>query len=234
MSERYAAAVPDGALGWCPVLTQSITACFKTLTEDLTGELRGTNSSVKCIEDKLDRLSQQLLAEVESANAIAKEALTIANEAKQEILSINNKCDHLVKENFILKMKNNVLEQNYARLLKQRNSLGSYRKRDNLLIHGVKDEGKDDDESCIALVRSIFIEQLGLSEADATNMVFVRCHRMGRKSPYGNALLLYGFSIMWIDSVYGTNGFTSKVQHILYTRTLLMRWSAAGNSCIQY
>ena len=87
MSERYAVAVPDGAPGWCPVLTQSITACFKTLTEDLTGELRGTNSSVKSIEDKFDRLSQQLLAEVESANAIAKEALTIILQMKQ-----NRKC----------------------------------------------------------------------------------------------------------------------------------------------
>ena len=193
MSERYAVAVPDGAPGWCPVLTQSITACFKTLTEDLTGELRGTNSSVKSIEDKFDRLSQQLLAEVESANAIAKEALTIANEAKQEVLSMNNKCDNLVKENFTLKMKNNGLEQDYARLQKQQNSLESYSKRDNLLIHGVKDEGNDDDESCIALVRSIFIEQLGLSEADATNMVFVRCHRMGRKSPYGKRPIIVRF-----------------------------------------
>ena len=38
MSERYAVAVPDGAPGWCRVFTQSITACFKTLTEDLNSK----------------------------------------------------------------------------------------------------------------------------------------------------------------------------------------------------
>ena len=59
MPERYAVAVPDGAPRRCPVLIQSIIACYKTLTEDLTGELRGTHSSVKSIEDKLDRLSLQ-------------------------------------------------------------------------------------------------------------------------------------------------------------------------------
>ena len=91
MSERYTVTQPDRAPRRCPVLTQSITTCFKNFTEDLTGELRDTNSGVKSIEDKFDRLSQQLLAEVESANAIAKEALVIAKEAKQEVLSVNIK-----------------------------------------------------------------------------------------------------------------------------------------------
>ena len=70
----------------CPVLTQSITACIKELTNELRDALRETNSGVQNIDAKFDRLSQRILAEVESATTIAKEALTIANEAKQEVL----------------------------------------------------------------------------------------------------------------------------------------------------
>ena len=133
-------------------------------------------------------------------------------------------------------MNNNGLEQDYERLQKQQNSLESYSKRDNLLIHSVKDEENDDDESCFALVRSIFIEQLGLSEADATNMVFVRGHRIGKKSPYGKRPIIVRFQYyadrqcIWNKRFY----LKGNVQHILCMRTLLMRWSTTGNSCIQY
>ena len=59
------------------LLRQSNTACFKTLTEEpITRELGGTNSSVKSIGDKFDRLSQQLhvLAKLVSADVTAKKA----------------------------------------------------------------------------------------------------------------------------------------------------------------
>ena len=139
MSKVYTAVPPEGAPRWCPVLTQSITACMKELTNELRDTLRETNSGVQNIDAKFDRLSQRILAEVESATTIAKESLTIANEAKQEVLSINRKCTDLEKEN-------NGLEQDYVRLQKQQNSQESHSKRDNLLIHGINEEEHDDDD----------------------------------------------------------------------------------------
>ena len=94
---------------------------MKELTNELRDALRETNSGVQNIDAKFDRLSQRILAEVESATTIEKEALTIANEAKQEVLSINRKCTDLEKENFMLKVRNNGLEQDYVRLQKQQN-----------------------------------------------------------------------------------------------------------------
>ena len=127
MSKVYTVVPPEGALRWCLMLTQSITACMKELTNELRDALRETNFGVQNIDAKFDRLSQRILAEVESATTIAKEA-------KQEVLSINRKCTDLGKENFMLKVKNNGLEQHYVRLQKQQNSQESYSKRDNLLI----------------------------------------------------------------------------------------------------
>ena len=193
MSKVYTVVPPEGAPRWCPVLTQSITACMKELTNELRDALRETNSGVQNIDAKFDRLSQRILAEVESATTIAKEALTIANEAKQEVLSINRKCTDLEKENFMLKVKNNGLEQDYVRLQKQQNSQESYSKRDNLLIHGINEEEHDDDASCTTLVRNFFVQHLGMSEDDAGKVVFIRCHRIGRRSPHGKRPIIVRF-----------------------------------------
>ena len=126
-------------------MTQSITACFKDLTYELRDALRETNSGVQNVNAKFDRLSQQLLAKVKSATTIANKALSIANEAKQDVLSINRKCTKLEKENFMLQVKNNGLKQDYVRLHKKINSQESYSKRDNLLIHDIHEEEHDDD-----------------------------------------------------------------------------------------
>ena len=126
-------------------MTQSITAGFKDLTNELRDALRETNSGVQNVNAKFDRLSQQLLAKVKSATTIANKALSIANEAKQDVLSINRKCAKLEKENFMLQVKNNGLEQDYVRLQKKINSQESYSKRDNLLIRDIHEEEHDDD-----------------------------------------------------------------------------------------
>ena len=85
MSAKYTIQAPSGSPNWCKVLTQSITSCLKDLTE----ELRDNTGSVQKIEQTFNKLSQQILADVEKANSMAKEALDIAKEVKQDMSVLN-------------------------------------------------------------------------------------------------------------------------------------------------
>ena len=70
-----------------------------------------------------------------------------------DVFSINRKCTYeLEKENFMFKVKNNGLEQDYVGLQKQQNSQESSSKPDNLLIHNLHEEEHDDDASCITSI----------------------------------------------------------------------------------
>ena len=161
------------------MLTQSITSCLKDLTE----ELRDNTGSVQKIDQKFDKLSQQLLADVEKANSMAKEALDIAKEVKQDMSVLNKKCQKIEHDNYLLKIQCNGLQHENSRLQRQQDSQESYSKRDNLLIHGIVDDGSDDGDTCRRLSRDFFVQNLKVSRNDADLMMFVRCHRLGKKSP---------------------------------------------------
>ena len=107
------------------------------------------------------------LADVEKANIMAKEALEIAKDVKQDMNELNKKCQKIEHDNYLLKLKNKE----------------SYSKRDNLLIHGIVDDGSDDDNTCSRLTRDFFVQNLNISKHDADKIIFVRCLRVGKKSP---------------------------------------------------
>ena len=179
MSAKYSVQPPNGSPGWCKVLTQSITLCLK----DLFDELRENSGSVQKIDKKVDKLSEQILADVEKANIMAKEALEIAKDVKQDMNELNKKCQKIEHDNYLLKLQCNGLQHENSRLQKQQDSQESYSKRDNLLIHGIVDDGSDDDNTCSRLTRDFFVQNLNISKHDADKIVFVRCHRVGKKSP---------------------------------------------------
>ena len=179
MSAKYTIQAPSGSPNWCKVLTQSITSCLKELTE----ELRDNTGSVQKIDQKFDKLSQQILADVEKANSMAKDALDIAKEVKQDMSVLNKKCQKIEHDNYLLKIQCNGLQHENSRLQRQQDSQESYSKRDNLLIHGIVDDGSDDDDTCRRLSRDFFVQNLKVSRNDADRMMFVRCHRLGKKSP---------------------------------------------------
>ena len=101
-------------------------------------------------------MSQRILDEVNSATVIAKEALDIAQEAKQDVLNLNNKFSKIEQEHEILKIRYNGLGHENVRLQTQQDAQESYSRRDNLLIRGITDDGQDDDKSCMRLVRDFF------------------------------------------------------------------------------
>ena len=142
MSNVYTVQAPQGSPQWCKVLTQSISTCLK----ELTAEQRDIKSSVLNIEAKFDHLSQRILDEVKSATVIAKEALDIAQEAKQDVLNLNNKFSKIEQEHEILKIRYNGLRHENVRLQTQQDAQESYSRRDNLLIRDITDDGQDDDK----------------------------------------------------------------------------------------
>ena len=190
MSNVYTVQAPQGSPQWCKVLTQSISTCLKELTAELTAEQRDIKSSVLNIEAKFDHLSQRILDEVNSATVIAKEALDIAQEAKQDVLNLNNKFSKIEQEHEILKIRYNGLRHENVRLQTQQDAQESYSRRDNLLIRGITDDGQDDDKSCMRLVRDFFVQKLKLSNDKAESIVFVRCHRIGKKSQYKRQMIV--------------------------------------------
>ena len=167
---NYSVQPPNGSPGWCKVLTQSITLCLK----DLFDELRENSGIVQKIDQKVDKLSEQILADVEKANTMAKEALEIAKDVKQDMNELNKKCQKIKHYNYLLQC--NGLQHENSRLQKQQDSQESYSKRDNLLIHGIVDDGSDDDNYCSRLTRDFFVQNLNISKNDADKIVFVRCH----------------------------------------------------------
>ena len=188
------------------MLTQSITSCLKDLTE----ELRDNTGSVQKIDQKFDKLSQQILADVEKANSMAKEALDIAKEVKQDMSVLNKKCQKIEHDNYLLKIQCNGLQHENSRLQRQQDSQESYSKRDNLLIHGIVDDGSDDDDTCRRLSRDFFVQNLKVSRNDADRMMFVRCHRLGKKSPNVKRPIIVRFQYFSDKQVIWNNRFHLK------------------------
>ena len=168
---------PSGAARWGILLAESISKQFELLRNDL----RETKSSIQNIDAKFDALSERILDDVKEAKTLAKEAHDIALAAKAANEKLEEKVVRLEQSLFEVKNKNNGLAQENTRLHKRCDDQESYSRRENLVIRGVAEAENEDDAACKQIARDFFVQNLGLSNADAGSIILERCHRLGKQ-----------------------------------------------------
>ena len=60
----------------------------------------------------------------------------------------------------------------------QTNSMETYSRRDNLLFHGIRQPINESNFSCAKSVRKFLVNQLQMTEEEASSVQFVRCHKL--------------------------------------------------------
>ena len=193
MSDRYTVKAPKGAAIWATALSESITKCFNSLSEEIKEEMKETNSRIQHIDSKFDRLSETILAEVKQANDTAKEAMNIAVAAQASCAAMEAKVSSLEKSVFKLTVQNRGLKEDNSYLHRRSDNQDSYSRRENLVIRGVGEEEADGSDSCKRLAKNFFVTQLHISEADVNAINIVRCHRLGKRFQHGNRPIIVRF-----------------------------------------
>ena len=143
MSDRYTVKAPKGAAIWATALSESITKCFNSLSE----EIKETNNRIQHIDSKFDRLRETILAEVKQANDTAKEAMNIAVAAQASCAAMEAKVSSLEKSVFKLTVQNGGLKEDNSYLHRRSDNQDSYSRRENLVIKGVNPGGDRGDIS---------------------------------------------------------------------------------------
>ena len=66
-------------------------------------------------------------------------------------------------------------------------------RRGNLLIRGITDDDRDDDKSCMRLVKDCLRQKLKLVNDKSESVLLVRCHRIGKTSQYMKRQMIVRF-----------------------------------------
>ena len=93
------------------------------------------------------------------------------NLLKQEYSSQQMKIESVKSDNIELKSKCDAIRS-------QTNSMETYSRRDNLLFHGIRQPINESNFSCAKSVRKLLVDQLQMTEEEASSVQFVRCHRL--------------------------------------------------------
>ena len=120
-------------------------------------------------------LKAELVSEVQAVKQTANDALdlALANEAtiksmQEGILDLKIECSRVNQENLQLRQQCE-RQENYSR-------------RDNLIIRGITgDDENETEEKCVDKLKHFFVNSLSLGESTVASMMFVRCHRLGKK-----------------------------------------------------
>ena len=78
----------------------------------------------------------------------------------------------------VLKTEYRKLRDENVILKNQTNNIESYSRRDNLIIYGVTEPKNESPSQCEKLVKQSFVTHLNLTDQEAGNIEFVRCHRL--------------------------------------------------------
>ena len=83
---------------------------------------------------------------------------------QNEVGALKLECRKLLCENSALKS--------------QANSLETYSRRDNFIIHGIPEPDKESATQCEKSVKQFFVNHLNLTDQESTDIKFIRCHRL--------------------------------------------------------
>ena len=167
---KYTVKIPDGAARWGIALAESISKWFNILSAEmkdtnnsLSADIKETNSKLQTIDNKFDKLSNQIIAEVKQVSDIAKEAMNIAVAAQASCdacAATAAKVIQLEKNVFKLTVQNKGLQEENSHLNKRTDNQESYSRRENLVIRGINEMESDDDDTCSQVARNFFCESV--------------------------------------------------------------------------
>ena len=177
---------------WAKDLSKQLSTAFQQITD----ALNKVNNNFEIFNKKFDNLENGLRREITAAANAAESALALTRDNKSTIENlqmeiISMKQDHkkeinLLKQEYSsqqmkiesVKSDNLELKSKYDAIRTQTNSMETYSRRDNLLFHGIRQPTNESDFSCAKSIRKFLVNQLQMSEEEASSVQFVRCHRL--------------------------------------------------------
>ena len=131
----------------------------------------------------------ELADSVEIANAFNTYFANIGKNLSSQIDQSDTNADYklyltsptaekMQEEVHVLKTEYRKLRDENVILKNQTNNIESYSRRDNLIIYGVTEPKNESPSQCEKLVKQSFVTHLNLTDLEAGNIEFVRCHRL--------------------------------------------------------
>ena len=143
---------------------------MNTALAKVTNSINSMNSNL--ISKRLDNMETGMTREISAAakkveaahEPIASQSRAELEEMNIELAELRKWCKKLLSES--------------TSVQSQVNNMEPYSRRDNIIIHGVKEPAGETSVLCEKAVRQFFADQLKFSAADVAATCFVRCHRL--------------------------------------------------------
>ena len=129
------------------------------------------NSMNSNLSKRLDDMETGMTREISAAAKKAEAALELASQSRAEL-------EEMRIEMAELKKWCKKLQSESTSVQSQANNMETYSRRDNIIIHGIKEPAGETSVLCEKAVRQFFVDQLKFSATDAAAIRFVRCHRL--------------------------------------------------------
>ena len=148
-----------------------LVSTIKDALDQVTVSINFMNNNFSKRFDDLEASSVRMRDDIVETAKVAQSALDLANQNRVEL-------EKLRAENAELKLWCKRMETEAAVVKSQTNNIEMYSRRDNIIFYGIPEPQNESSVLCERAVRSFCVNQLKLSENDASRMIFVRCHRL--------------------------------------------------------
>ena len=138
--------------------------------DEFENKITSVTGDIKIAKDMAEAARAQLTANTNDITSLHAEVMELKqeykkfNEMQNEVGALKLECRRLRCENSALKS--------------QANSLETYSRRDNLIIHGIPEPDKESATQCEKSVKQFFVNHLNLTDQESTDIKFIRCHRL--------------------------------------------------------
>ena len=138
--------------------------------DEFENKITSITGDIKVAKDMAEAARAQSTANTNDITALHSEIM----ELKQEY----NMFDEMQNEVGALKLGCRKLRCENSTLKSQANSLETYSRRDNLIVHGIPESDKESATQCEKSVKQFFVNHLNLTDQESTDIKFIRCHRL--------------------------------------------------------
>ena len=138
--------------------------------DEFENKITSVTGDIKIAKDMAEAARAQSTANTNDITSLHAEVMELKqqykkfNEMQNEVGALKLECRRLRCENSALKS--------------QANSLETYSRRDNLIIHGIPEPDKESATQCEKSVKQFFVNHLNLTDQESTDIKFIRCHRL--------------------------------------------------------
>ena len=141
-----------------------------TRFDEFENKITSVTGDIKVAKDMAEAARAQSTANTNDLTALHAEIM----ELKQEYKKFNK----MQNEVGALKLECRKLRYENSTLKSQANSLETYSRQDNLIVHDIPEPDKESATQCDKSVKQFFVNHLNLTDQESTDIKFIRCHRL--------------------------------------------------------